>query len=456
MKRTLTSILLLIVFVVALPLSAYADSKTIQLDEPKMTLEIPGDFYVLGMDSSEKEALALLGYSQKEWHEIAETSNFYMNAFSEDFTKEIVINMTDSPLTNLSEMPDNTISGVLVPALEEVYTGLGYTINSVEIFKINGIKYIRIDSSGNATADRGIQYATIIEGNTINITYHNYTGNISSKELALIDDLMDSVSFGYESAAVSIRKTEPFVFRDEKTGTEFTVPANWEKKEFKAERQYLDAKFGSTDDENMILYSSQDGWDEFSESEKKHNKRSDMTLSTMPEKEVKEAAQEMVAAIGGKDAKYSRETIGGHEYYKIQYTMTNEDYGIKLVLDGTSFFTIENGYAYLFQFNGNEKSPHYQDMIKLLESIQYPAPETEAENSKEAGTGLIIVAAVILIGAIAFLLLKKKKVADAVASQPVKTTPDMPLPACFCTNCGNPLPQGSKFCPNCGTGVIER
>lgn len=456
MKRLISVLLLLALLSGVLPLYAYADSRIIQIDEPLMSLEIPADYYILTRNNFDNKALNHFGFTQEKWLEIAEASGFYLNAFSPDFTREIVVTMADSPLTDLSALPDTTISSVITPTIISAFSEIGYTVFSNTISKINGIKYFRLHFDNTESKEDAIQYSTIIESKTINVTFHNYNGKISEDDLDLVERLMNSISFGYETVGTSFEKTEPFEFCDKETGAILHIPANWKRAEFSEERQFLDAKFASTDGEGTVLYSSEDAWNKLNDRDKSRYKRSEYNLAELSDDDVKEAVQVIVTDIGAKNADYTKETIGGIEYLKINYTISSEVYGINVVLDGTSFTTIKNGYVYLYQFMGNETNPRYQDLIKILGNVDYPEePKSELSKTTIVAVVTLSLLAIIIVGVI--LEKRKKKLTSGRDTQEIKQElSEETTSSRYCPYCGTPLPLRSNFCPNCGSSIPKQ
>lgn len=152
---------------------------------------------------------------------------------------------------------------------------------------------------------------------------------------------------------------EPFLYKDNDTGVEFSVPANWTQEALSKEREFLDVKFTSDRDAGKsILYGSTDLWAELSSSERDGLSRSDLNNSVF-------SMDEIADAMGVTQSDLSKVTYGGSEYY--QYVLGTTVTGLTRV---------ENGYAYSFQFSGDKSNSLYRDFEALLESVTYPSSES--------------------------------------------------------------------------------
>ncbi len=452
MKRIMALSLICILLCLAFPSLGYADGRTIELNEPKMSLTIPDSYYVLSTDGLiDDYAVSLLGYdSSDEWKKSAREDNIYLDAFSPDFLKEIVVTRIDNLLTNFSELPDAAIKA-FIPTLVKVYAAAGYSVEKQTVESINGVKYVVLECSGhvNSLDDCFIQHYTIIDSNAINVTYHNYSGIISLEERRAIDDLMNSISYRYRFTSTVAESTAALLFRDEETGTTFTVPANWKEKELSQERQTIDNKFCSTDGESTILYGSIDIWNIIPFFNRIFRARNDYNISNISPDEMRDYFKE----LGAEGISLSKEVISGVEYYKCVASTKEQVYGLEFDVVMTQYLTLLNGYGYLFQFGGTENDTHYQDFMDLLQSVEY-----KSDRSQFNYLGIIIVSTIAIVIIMVCVIITKKtrrKTVKNYAGNPSESKKLEPH-FCYCHKCGKRIPISSSFCPHCGEKLIDK
>ncbi len=455
MKKILSFILSAGILIFGCSIHTYAQVRqvrTIELSDPKITLAIPENFYVLTTDGPiDDYALSLLGYgSRDEWIDSARLSNIYLDAFSSDYNNEIIVTRIDNLISNMSELPDSAIDA-LIPTLVKMYAAAGYTVENQKIEKINEIKYVILECSGNVNgmSDRFVQHYTIIDSNAINITYHSYSGTISLIDRLIINDVISSVTYGYHIAPMTIPETPSFLFRDEETGTSFTVPSNWTKEALSKERQVLDAKFASTDGEKIILYGSADVWDSLPFLNKITTPRRDYSFSNMSSDEISELVDEFYDS----GISLSKESVAGIDYYKSQTTSSQQAYGLELEVTMTQYLTVQNGYGYIYQFSGSEKDSHYQEFCELLRSVEYSYDDSE---SNIVGIAVVSVISAIVMIVIISAIKKKHKKNNSNTNSDTKESEDHGIPRCFyCSKCGKGIPASSRFCPYCGEKTVR-
>lgn len=160
--------------------------------------------------------------------------------------------------------------------------------------------------------------------------------------------------------------TEAFLYKDNDTGVEFSVPADWTQEALSQEREFLDVKFTSNKDAgSSILYGSTDVWAELSSSERAGFSRSDLNNSIF-------SLDEIAETIGVTQSEVSKVTYGGNEYFEYAQENAFSFSGISFKTTITALTRFENGYAYTFQFSGDKNNIRYKDFEALLESVTYP------------------------------------------------------------------------------------
>ncbi len=262
---------------------------------------------------------------------------------------------------------------------------------------------------------------------------------------------------------MSVSAAAGISYTDAENGVSFTVPANWKTKDFFEDRQYLDVKFASTEEEGYsIIYGSTDMWSQLSASDRIGYDRSDINNAAFTRAEI--AAMYDITAD-----KIATVNYNGVEYYKGLRKHTSDTYGITVTI--TQLIHFNNGWMYMFQFSGTHTHELYADFESLLNSVQYPvvpdSPSGSAYDSADetadnsAGMVAVVVLLAMIVVIIVAIIITRKR--DAEAERQASYT--SPVDACVqelqntmsttvaCKECGQALPLDSAFCHMCGAKV---
>lgn len=468
MVKRVYAFLLSFIIIAFLPAECFADNTVKRyLPDLGMSIETPGDYYILSRDiSSSDPALSFFGFSKSDCISFLEESSIYLDAVDPDVTTEIVVTMTENVLSDMNMLPDTTIDALL-SSLSDVYSNIGISVTNMEYYQHKQAKFVVLDINQESDTGTiyGVQYYTIYNYKAINVTLHSYDGRVSSSDKSLARSVVDSVVF--DSSPITpepARKTNSFMYTDTETGTTFTVPANWVQGELSKPRDTIDVKFESTDGESFVYYGSFDAWSQMTASERAGTTRSSYDLSVLSNDDLKEFA----SLLGSPNGAFKRETIGGVEYCQFE---TSYSQGV-ISAPVTAYLTINNGYIYLFQYSGGNSKAHYDDFTQLLNSVNYKIGNNAAGNSGGSTMIIVLVVFVLIVVAVCLLIAKSKKKPETVAAaktNDVSIRDDDPgmhdIPATnsppthptygvlYCPSCGREIPRGSKFCQFCGTKI---
>lgn len=499
MKRFFAVILTLIVLLtMSLNLSVSATSNTYYLDELGLQVTFPPNYSVITRDTPASDPIfSDLGITKHELISQFESSGIYLNAITDTFGEEVVVTMIDSDaIADFSLLSDTALELLASMSLDE-YTSYGFNVSKYDVYNHSQTKFIRLYFTDTGKTVHGLQYHTVCDGKAMNFTMRSYEGGISPKQEATIKTIVDSIKFGNKPpVADQGEDTASFVYTDKDTGATFTVPANWEQKEFTEDREIIDAKFVSTKEAGCVMiYGSVDMWEQLSPLDKIGYTRSDINNSAFTKSDI--------AEMYSVDAdKITTVTYNGMQYFKCEDDFTAEVYGINVTLPMTQLIYIDNGWAYMFQFGNASTHKLYSDFESLIKSVQYPTfsnvggvdstNSSASDNSNtntnsnvgsdtnphvypitnsdvalktNSGSSTGIITAVVLLVAVAITIVsvlvyrKKKKTSCADYTPIYPTTMTDPsgntVPTVYCTNCGEPLPADSSFCHMCGAKIIK-
>ena len=479
MKKLLI-LVILAAMLCSISIPAFAASDTYELDEVGLTVSIPADYSVITKDTPENSPIfSQWGTTKAELM----AKGICLNARSNLYEEEIVVDMTEDEENSLSLYSDSELLG-FAELWVDLYRSLGYPLYKYDIYQHAQTRFIRLYYTNTDQTVHAVQYYTVYNHKQINFTFKSYEGSWSSRQETTIKTIVDSIRFAnMSSGIVSGEDTEPFVYTDQESGLTFTVPANWKEEDFYGDRERLDVKFGSTESDGLsIIYSSEDFWGELTPDKKIGLTREDVNNDLLSE----EFVAQMYSVTRDE---VSTVYYNGRRYYKCETRRNVEIDGIEIPVTMTMLTHIDNGWMYAFTFGGTSDEALYSDFEKLIESVKYPAvypeagsnvPDKEPSEPNKADTNqrpdldlntrqddnqdytvLIVLGAIFaaLGVVVVVIVLRKKKKNEyeeimefcAEPSQPQKPEEKKIL----CPKCGQLLPEYSAFCHFCGTSVTR-
>lgn len=438
------------------PLAVFAAGNSYRLPELGLEITIPTEYLVITKDTLASDAIfSRLGMTKTEVIAQLQASGIYLNAVSDTRNEEIVVTMIESEISNFSLLSDSGLMAFASTWIGEA-AEYGIYVSEYEVYQHAQAKFLCAHFTDAAKTVHGLQYYTVYNGKAINFTMRSYEGVLSSVQRGNIKMVVDSVKFD-ETAPTSSsgEDTEPFVHVDTDSGVTFIVPANWKQKAFTKEREFIDVKFVSTKDEGCtMIYGSTDMWAKMSAAEKVGYTRSDLNNATF-------TASDIATMYNTTADKISVVTYNGSQYYKGEFTDTQEVYDLEISITMTRLIRIENGWMYMFQFSGTSAHKLFTDFESLLNSVQYLSFDEgiggEASHAgKNDSLGAIVISlGVVVVSAVAIGISRKKKTAPASSPNypPAPEAPNRIAPSILCRNCGTALLSDSDFCHICGTRI---
>lgn len=464
--RRFFAVTITIVLLLAIPfnISVFAASNTYKMDELGLEVSFPSDFTVITEDISSSDPIFdRLGTTKSALISQFKSGNIYMNAIpNNSSTEEIVVTMTNGVFDNLSVFSDGTLK-TLASSLTKEYENYGITVTKYDIYQHSQAKFIRIYFTDIANSAYGLQYYTNYGAKAMNFTMRSYNGPISSRQESTIKTVVDSIKYNTDPPSTDPpEQTNSIEYLDKDTGVKFTVPANWPEKELSKDREFIDVKFASTEEEGLaIMYGSTDLWFQMSASDKAGYTRSDFDNSQFTISDMEE-----YFAVG--TGKVSKVTYNGIEYFITTQSATQEMYGTEFTIDMTRVVRFKNGWLYEFQFGGTRDNKYFSDFEALLNTVEYPDETTtnpssnigsfNSDNDGNDGTVVgVVVFLLIVAGIVVFAVIytRKNKQEGIVTSPPIIVEEDDKFDENTrkCPNCGQELPLESAFCHICGTKI---
>ena len=471
MKRALRFVLIqtiiLIIVTCTIPFTMVsAASNTYKIDELGLEVSFPSDFTIITEDISSSDPIFdRLGTTKSALISQFKAGNIYLNAIpNNSSTEEIVVTMTNGVFDNLSVFSDGTLK-TLASSLTKEYENYGITVTKYDVYQHSQAKFIRIYFTDTANSAYGLQYYTNYGAKAMNFTMRSYDGPISSRQETTIKTVVDSIKYNTDPPSTDPpEQTNSREYLDKDTGVKFTVPANWPEKELSKEREFIEVKFASTEEEGLaIMYGSVDLWSQMSASDKAGYSRSDFDNSQFTISDMEE-----YFAVG--TGKVSKVTYNGAEYFITTQSATQEMYGTEFTIDMTRVVRFRNGWLHEFQFGGTRDNPYFSDFEALLNTVEYPNEKTtstpssnmgslNSDNEENDGTVVgVVIFLLVVVGIVVFAVIytrKNKQDEIATSTSPIIDEEDDKITenARKCPNCGQELPLESAFCHICGTKI---
>lgn len=446
--KKIAAMLMAIMLVSNLVIPARAASEEYVVSEMGISLEIPDEYIVFTRDMDKNDpAFADFDISKETLMDQFDTAHIYLNAVFPNGNEEIVVTMEENIISEFNGLGETSLL-MLASTLKDGYEEYGISVSSYDIYHHPQLEFIRIYFNTTDKTTYGLQYYTIYGGQAMNFTMRSYDGPISGSQERTIQNVVDSVELHfYVPTKTPVEETPAFVHTDPDTGTTFTVPANWSVQPFSKERDILDIQFSCAEDPAlMISYASHDLWSELSFFEK-------LFMSRSKAEELLSSTEYIAEMMEVPESSISKKVFNGKEYYFVETTYATEMYGMNFSSKVNLAVHIEDGWCYMFYFYGESNSPHYDEFVQLVKSVEYGDVGTSG-----AGVGIAVV--IIITAAIVcviVILKKKSKKRPATAATPKIAQPEILIDQdyIYCHHCGNKLPNDSLFCNICGTKMIK-
>lgn len=352
MKKFCMLVLTLTLLFVLSPAAFAASSETYRLDDLGMSIDIPSEYIVFTRDIADDDPnLSLLGLNKKDLLASMENINAYLDVWARNF--EFTLGVYDTEIDDFNLFSDAALIAFESAIADESGEG-DITVEKCELYRHDQTKFIkRYEIWPNGTdTDYCLWYSTVYDGKAIDIVMFSYSGEIGPEEESILQSIVSTVHFDQEP--LTLPDTEAFLYRDENTGIEFTVPANWRLEPPSQDLDLINATFSSNREPGLYI----------------------ILGSIERRKKMPPSKEDFAKAMGTEKSEVSTVSYGGKEYYKYTITIPDSIYGIDFETIHTRLTSFENGYAYVFNFSGDSTSPYYGDFEALLESAKYPTVES--------------------------------------------------------------------------------
>ena len=281
------------------------------------------------------------------------------------------------------------------------------------------------------------------------------------------------------TTAVFAAGTGSFRYTDSVSGMSFVVPENWVESAMFEEREYIDAKFTSNLEEGLcIIFTSEDMLSDtfleeagISSLEKSLISRRDLDNSLFTKADV-------AAMYGESPSAVSMAVCGNKEYFVLETEQVANVYGVSVLVPLTVYVRCENGYMYMFQFNGAKGTTYFKDFENLVKSAEFPIVEDDSLSQRRIiGVAFLVVTVCVVV---IFVLLRRRSAAGKVCNDSVVMDNDeeelsavsmenrvkvtvqnnfettKKKVVAYCCNCGCEIQIESRFCHNCGARVADK
>lgn len=274
-------------------------------------------------------------------------------------------------------------------------------------------------------------------------------------------------------------ETGSFRYTDSVSGMSFVVPENWVESAMFEEREYIDAKFTSSLDKGLcIIFMSEDMLSEsfleeagISSLEKILISRGDLDNSLFTKDDV-------AAMYGESPSAVSMDVCGNKEYFVLETEQVANVYGVSVLVPLTVYVRCENGYMYMFQFNGAKGTTYFKDFENLVKSAEFPIVEDDSLAQRRI-IGVAFLGVMVCVVVI-FVLLRRRTATgkgwydsvvmgndeEALSVVSMETRVAVTVQnnfettkkkvAAYCCNCGCEIQIESRFCHNCGARVVDK
>ena len=377
MKRWFGCILTFLL-ILAAPFSSSAyGTRTVQVPELGLSVEIPDDYYCLTRETrAEDPAYEKAGIPKETIDQYMEENSIYLDAWGSPGMYEITLIQAPDSGIDFSAI-DGSAVRQSKDFLKEALEAGGFEMTSCDYYKNKTAAFIKTEFFGkeNGRDVRKIMYTTSLKDKSLCFTLSIYTENAGKEGERLIKTVIDSIKLsGGKADKNGSGKAGGTLYKDTKNNVVFTVPENWSAAGLSEIPEYWDAKFISDfDSTKVILYGCNDLWANASDEEKKGKTRADFDNSAI----TKEVAGAMLDAD---PEDVSTVTYSGYEYYLV--TSKYEPSGLEKIFaqNMTCLCRVDNGYLYAFMSSFGSGSTYYSALEELILSVEYPSAKKKADS----------------------------------------------------------------------------
>lgn len=363
MKKLISWIIILILFVSSIPAFSEDDFISISLPEIDMTIDIPDYLLVITREMTLTDSgLLEYGISQEMYDEYIEeliASDIYLSTLDDFFGIEIKAT-SNSQFKQLFDVLNEDTLPEISAIFENTYTNGGVNFIGAEIYNHKQVDFLSlagtIDYEGSNLFS--MQFMTCYSEKQYMITFNIVNLPVDTM-LNLAYAIIDSVEFGKTTKNVATGKT----FRDETKGIQFVIPTNWDSDLSSITDDSIDyVVFNSGTD--SIIY----GYMALSPNDLSLHERILASMNKLDNSQLTDEDLATLAQKMGLDPSYgSRVEYNGIEYYRV---------------DMSSILGVKNySYIEMLRFDNYRihilgcmlygSSTAYKDFEQLLSSVEY-------------------------------------------------------------------------------------
>ena len=245
--RQILSMLIIAALLVCAVVPVHAATSSYYLPDLQLSVDIPTEYDVFTLDMDANDPLfSEYGTTKSELNSQLSAKNIYLNAVDPDGKEEIVITMADNIISDFEGLSD-TVLLTMASAVEGEYEKYGIEVSKYDIYRHSQVAFVRLYFHDSANSAYGLQYYTVYNSKSVNLTLRSYSGPISSSQENTMLSIIKSVEIdNYSPQSTTSESTAAFTHKDTATGASFTVPANWKEESLSKDREYIDVKFAST------------------------------------------------------------------------------------------------------------------------------------------------------------------------------------------------------------------
>lgn len=197
MKKTIA--LIALVLVLALGMASVAGATLVgavyHIEEGNLLVTIPAGYHALTRTIEEGDpALSHFGLTRDYAVSFLETNDLYLDAGSDDSTKEITIaiqaNKIDD-LRNYSEVVLDSVRNVL----SDTFANAGMEISKSELYSNDSASFIKIYYFDTNVKAYVLQYYTVYNYQTMNFRMYNRVGEITAAQEQIMKYMVDTAFF---------------------------------------------------------------------------------------------------------------------------------------------------------------------------------------------------------------------------------------------------------------------
>lgn len=359
-----------------------AEMTQVTIEEADISVMLPVTCYLLDQNIKDDDPyLQKVGGDSEKIVEYYKEAGIVLNAIAEDESYEVVVTMNENyNVDYVYSMQSLTEEQIIefANSIQSAYVSYGYEVEGYELYQTEQAAYVqfRFEQLYEDQKVQCFQYYTIRDSKIYNITLRSYTGEITPQLKAMMEQVVNSISFTQDD--------EGIMYESEENGVSFTLAQGWSKVVGKEEDQYIQAQYMHAGElGESIQFFCMDLWGNMNSLHQLMNTREELTVQDDLEKNIKDEYKPYVSVFFKNYEEVVVQKIGNCWYFTSEIPLQVESDTIEGVYLQKSVVTIQNGILYAFQYgyyeNGNI---HEKDFEEMIENITYQSQKWLLEDGK--------------------------------------------------------------------------